>query len=419
MNLFTIKFRYLKLILILLFHLSFISARGQNPDFNQPATRLADWKYVAIGGSLTAGVSAGGVRNHSIKAAFPALIAKQLGTNFTLPLFDKGFEKGTGSIKAVTVSNVIHLVPDEEAVVAEESLPAVQGSIGNIAIPFMKVRELAIKETEPGAFIPSFDKKTYRYLDRLLIDNQKGETSYSQVIQERATGSDLFTWELGTDDFVEYYIKGAIGQSISFVTNEREGYYPERNILIDLIRKGSKGVIANIPEILSFPYFNLFKNDQLRSRFGEGIYVKRYGGRDTRLLEPGDILLPSENVAALVSGNSDIGLSYENALEDNEVIGVEEIADIEYYNFLIGKFASESGIEVVDIKGLYNKIFEGGFVTEDGVAINPAFPEGNFFSSDGIFPSAIGHAVIANEFIKSINKAYKTNIPLVSVKSIH
>ena len=417
MNYLTKKYSFHKLIPILI-HFSWHTAKGQNPNLDT-AIRHSDWKYVAIGGSLSAGVSSGGIRNQSITASFPALIAKQIGANFTLPMFDKGFEKGTGSLKVVSVSDVIYFVPDENAVVNEERLPAVQGTIGNIAVPFMKVRELAVKETEPGAFTPSFEKKTYRHLDRLLSDNQKGETSYSQVIQERAKSSELFTWELGIDDFVDYYTKGAFGQSVNFVTNEREGYYPERNVLLGLIKNGSKGVIANIPDILSFPYFNMIKSDQLLSRYGEEIYVKRYGGRDSRLLEAGDILLPSVNVTGLISGNPNVGLSSENALEDNEVIGVEEIADTQYYNFLIEKFATESGIAVVDLKGLYIKILKGGFVTEDGVTIDPAFPKGNFFSADGIFPTAIGQAVIANEFIKTINKAYKTNIPLVSVKFIN
>ena len=41
-----------------------------------------------------------------------------------------------------------------------------------------------------------------------------------------------------------------------------------------------------------------------------------------------------------------------------------------------------------------------------------------FFSLDGMYPSAIGQAMIANEVIKTINKAYNMDIPLISIREI-
>lgn len=53
-----------------------------------------------------------------------------------------------------------------------------------------------------------------------------------------------------------------------------------------------------------------------------------------------------------------------------------------------------------------------------GLFIDPSFPDGNFFSDDGINPTATGNAVIANETINVINKDYKIRIPLINVSEL-
>ena len=73
-------------------------------------------------------------------------------------------------------------------------------------------------------------------------------------------------------------------------------------------------------------------------------------------------------------------------------------------------------VPLVVINSLYTKILAGGYVTDDGVKVDASYPKGNFFSSDGIYPTAFGQAVIANEVIKTINNFYKTNIPLINTK---
>lgn len=52
--------------------------------------------------------------------------------------------------------------------------------------------------------------------------------------------------------------------------------------------------------------------------------------------------------------------------------------------------------------------------TDDGITVNSSWArEGNFFSADGIYPTAFGQAVIANEVIKTLNKHYGLEIPLL------
>ena len=73
---------------------------------------------------------------------------------------------------------------------------------------------------------------------------------------------------------------------------------------------------------------------------------------------------------------------------------------------------------MVDLQGLYKRILEGGYISHDGVKIDPSYPSGNFFSADGIHPSSIGQGVVANEFITTINTHYDSKIPLINISGI-
>lgn len=351
-------------------------------------------RYVAIGGSLSAGVKDGGINMDSQVSAFPNLLARQMGIDsFSLPLIESVF------------------APDEK-------LPKISGPVDNLAVPYLKVRELATRENEPGAFLPDFDKESYRHLNRYIEAGKEGNASYISVVKDRLTDIDFFTWELGADDFIEYFSKGAYNIPISFVTSEREGNFPEHEILKELIAKRAKGVIANVPEIQSFPIYHFYKAKSILDNSNQPVFIERYGKNDVRLLDSRDLLLPTETIGQLANNATDVGLSEENPIPDDHVIGHEELVRVDWYNQLISGFAKQNQLPLVDLHGLYERIFRGDYTSHDGVRIDPSYPNGNFFSADGVHPSAVGQAVIANEFIRTINSGYGSQIPLISIKSI-
>jgi hypothetical protein len=204
------------------------------------------------------------------------------------------------------------------------------------------------------------------------------------------------------------------------MTQHREGYFPERDMWVSLQAKGAKGVVLNVPDVVKFPWYQYYTYNKLTAQRGTSIYVERYGRNDVRLADPRDLFLPSEGVIGLLTGNSaeQRGTSPDNPLLDSEVIGWEELVSVASYNQVLRTVASQNGLPVVDLFGLYEKILAGGYVTDDGVRIDPSYPKGNFFSADGVYPSAIGQGVIANEVIRTINSFYNTSIPLVKISQI-
>jgi hypothetical protein len=100
----------------------------------------------------------------------------------------------------------------------------------------------------------------------------------------------------------------------------------------------------------------------------------------------------------------------------NFVLDRDEIQQIQdrtaTLNGIIAKVASNVGMPVVDIHALFEEITNHPPVL-GGIPLTHHYL-GGIFSLDGVHPSNIGHALIANAFIQTINSRYSASIPPVS-----
>lgn len=182
--------------------------------------------------------------------------------------------------------------------------------------------------------------------------------------------------------------------------------------------------LANVPDILDFPYFKIMTNELLIRGMSGQKYIYYKGGSQPELITQTDYIhLPTSTFDSLASTKVHIalkkGLTEKNPINGNGQLLVKTTVEgnklgIKNFNNTIQKNCEKYGFALVDLNNLYNKILSGKYI-EDGVLIDPTYPNGNFFSSDGFYPTALGQAVIANEFIRSINSTYKTDIPLIKV----
>jgi hypothetical protein len=86
------------------------------------------------------------------------------------------------------------------------------------------------------------------------------------------------------------------------------------------------------------------------------------------------------------------------------------------YNLEIAQEAAASGATLVDIYSLINDLAANG-VLVGGQTLTTDFM-GGLFSLDGVHPTNTGYAIIANEFIKTMNSFLRTNIPLADVVKV-
>lgn len=89
------------------------------------------------------------------------------------------------------------------------------------------------------------------------------------------------------------------------------------------------------------------------------------------------------------------------------------------YNATIATIASTYGIALADMNTVMGQLVSG-LQVEDGTLYSAdyfssaATASNVLFSLDGVHPNARGYAVIANQFIHTINSFYNANIPLVN-----
>jgi hypothetical protein len=114
--------------------------------------------------------------------------------------------------------------------------------------------------------------------------------------------------------------------------------------------------------------------------------------------------------------NNTIGVTY--PMEDKAILSAGEVALIktatDAYNAKIKAVATAKGLAFVDANALMAQVSSGGIVA-NGFTVTGSFITGGGFSTDGVHPSPRGYALIANEFIKSINSTYGSNIKGVDI----
>ena len=106
-------------------------------------------------------------------------------------------------------------------------------------------------------------------------------------------------------------------------------------------------------------------------------------------------------------------------LDDTDVLTPTEIAAIQAraveYNNVIQQAASQRDIPVADIRGLFDRFAAPGGLHVGPFRFGPEYISGGIFSLDGFHLTDIGYMFFANEYIRTINRAYDEDIPVASI----
>ncbi|GAA4164871.1 SGNH/GDSL hydrolase family protein [Chryseobacterium ginsenosidimutans] len=109
------------------------------------------------------------------------------------------------------------------------------------------------------------------------------------------------------------------------------------------------------------------------------------------------------------------GISY--PLENQHVLSKTEAAAVktavDAYNTAIRGLADSYGLAFVDANNKMIDLNSQSGISWDGVKYTAKFVTGGTFSLDGVHLTGRGYAIVANEFIKAINKKYRSTLPQV------
>lgn len=433
----------------IVFLLAIMIATGCKPKLDAPDPdkgSIDPTKYVAIGNSITAGFADAALYYDGQLVAYPNLLAEQLktvgGGNFVQPLVAAN-SVGMGSslntrlilglkadCKGVTSLSPLPLAASGDVTIFTNNISA-QGPFNNLGVPGAK----AITTVYPGYGDPSKGLGNYNpFFTRMLSPSEQATASMlSKAAEQSPTFFSLF---IGSNDVLGYSLSGGTSDAITpSAGGPGIGFDASIDLIIStMIHSATKGVIGNVPDVTSIPYFTTIPYNGLTldatqaaqlSAAYSALGISFTAGSNAFMIQdgmaPGGVRKIKANELVLLTTPQDSlkcsGWGSSKPLPDKYVLTETEIAKIQIavsaYNNKLKTAATANGLAYVDVNGFLAQCKKG--IVYNGINFNTSFVSGGAFSLDGVHLTPRGNAMLANEFIRAINSRYGSNIPEVDV----
>jgi lysophospholipase L1-like esterase len=353
-------------------------------------------RVVVVGDSLSAGFQNDSLLDTQQVHGWASDLANQANVPLTLPL-----------IAPPGIPNVLQLLFAGPPPIVEPT-PG-PSSVGRDD-PFVQATDLAVPDAllqDALTAVPSPTSLDFNYLVLGLPGlYEKPPVALSQVgWAEALKPTTIFVW-IGNNDILGAATAGSPAGATS-LSSFSSNY---GKLMNQLTSTGATLVVANIPDVTVAPYFT--PATTIAQEAGLPLFVT-----DAVLgIGPGDYVLPA-GVALIpeILANPSLGpLPSSDVLRAVQVLEARALVD--GYNLIIAIQAALHGAVLVDIHSLANQIRSQG-VEANGLHLTNAFL-GGIFSLDGVHPTNTGYAVIANQFITTLNQQRGTSIPLVDINSV-
>jgi lysophospholipase L1-like esterase len=344
--------------------------------------------YVALGDSLTAGMSNGALVETHQRRSYPALLAAQAGVSaFEQPLIS---EPGIPTELAL-----VTLIPPVVSTKATKQGAPLRLELArpynNLGVPAANVSDLLTRVTDGGGFHD-------------LILRGRG-TALAQGLSLKPT---MVTLWIGSYDLLGAVVSGRAieGVTLTPVASFKAAF---QSVVNAIKASGASAVAANVPDVTTIPFVNTIQPIVV----GPTGAPVRVNGQTVALIGPNGplpanslitlaaapLLLKGDGIPTAVGGTG-------RALPDEVILDLGEVAAIRervgQYNQAIAEICQGAGIPVLDIHSFYANAAAHGYMV-GGVTLTSAFLSGGLFGYDGVHPTDLGYALIANEWIRLIN----------------
>ncbi len=448
----------------------FLASCTTNSDNNpQPGPSGVDFtSYVAVGNSLTAGYANGALYISGQKYGWANDLAKQLravGGNgtFRIPLMPT--EEGVGmseSSKGTPVLRTKLVLGQTTDCLGNTSIGPVpadpnasqamlyfyltadvsaMGPYNNLGVPGIRVTDLF----NPNLALsnPFFGRMAYSVKDILQTYAAKVHPTF-------------FTLWIGNNDVLGYAASGGTGVITPMDGAAGKGFKASMEAEVKYLTSlTTGGIIADIPDITSVPYFNTIpynaipltqtQADQLNAAYakynavmaqlGLPYKISFQAGQNPMVIADKDMPLPDslsflkirqmkkDELVILETPVDSIkcaGWGSVKPIPDQYILTEKEIQTVktatDNFNAVMKNLADQYNLAFVDFNAIMKDIDKNG-LTMNGIKFTTKYITGNLFSLDGIHLTPQGNAAVANYFIKAINQKYGTKIPEVDVST--
>ena len=377
-------------------------------------------RYVALGDSLTAAYASDGLAQLYQDHSFPAILAGQFGmSGFQQPTISNPGIPAVLELKQLVVANG-QVVP----VIARKSgqgqpinatLPT---PYNNLGIPGANTNDLLTKKGNIQNIITGQINPATLMYDLILRDNTT--TAVQQAIGLQGT---IYTVWAGNND-----VLGAAVYSVAIdgvTLTPAATFQQQYATLIGAIRQyrpNAAIVVGTIPDVTAIP-FTTTVAPYIYTPQGQKVYLLGEAGplTDNDRVTLGASALIQQGYGIPGTGKllPEGSFSPTTGLTPGVILRGAELGAIATrvgeLNTIIESVAAATAATVVDFNAIYDDVLQNGYRV-GGVTLTGAFLTGGIFSYDGVHPQTLGNAVIANEFVKAINAAYGTEVPLVNLR---
>ena len=223
---------------------------------------------------------------------------------------------------------------------------------------------------------------------------------------------------IGNNDVLGAVIRGRAveGATVTPAATFRTAYQQ----LINAVRAtGARIVAANIPDVTAVPYVTTLSRVVVNPATGLPLVIN---GQQVPLLGP-DGPLPPGTLVTLAAGTllaQGHGIPTAaggrgTPLPDEVILDPAEVSflrdRVNANNQAIAEIAAAAAIPVVDVNAFYRSVLSGGY-TVGGVVLSNNFLTGGVIGYDGVHPTELGYAILANEWIRVINASGGTLDPV-------
>lgn len=417
------------------------------PSLNGKSGNADLSKMVSLGNSLTAGYQSGTLYISATQYAYPYLIAKQAGMEISgIAVSDPGLG---GRLEIKSLSPFTLFTNPKQGTVLNANYPA---PFQNLGVPGALAYDVLQATSSTNCASALFGGTPNPFFDLILRNGATGTKTPIQLALEQ--NPTFITLWIGNNDVLGYATSGGVSPAAPTPVANFQAIYNGIANAITASGKQDKGVVANIPDVTSIPFFTtvgpqIAVSIPWRQLGIPGLVYQKSSGvgvADSASLISGTnlVTLRGTTYAPLLGQPTgryyrDLGIAVpagfdttkpfgfhpQNPWPNALILDVDEIqvasTAINNYNSIIANFASSVKFGLVDMNKLFRDIrqndFTGGTVF-NGRVFTTTFVTGGLFSLDGVHPSSQGQGIIANEFIKVINSKFNANFPLVDVSAI-
>jgi len=370
-------------------------------------------RYVSTGNSITAGFQSGGINDSTQLQSYAVLLARAMRSPFFIPAMAK-----PGCPPPYTnVFTRTRLTPPGYPVSTDSScylraIPRIPPPyISNTAVPGAEVLDI-YNNLDPAS---NANALTTFFL---------GGLTQAQMLQ-RADPTFVTVW-IGNNDVLGAVLDTANAGDTTQITDTALFTQRYTALLdsVDATRASGKGVLIGVANVTLIPYAS--KGDVYffikvgTTNFPANFQVAANCAPDTLGGQGTTTLVPFPHGLGLIGlATADPGNTYTLDCNVPQVIVPAErtrlIAAVTAYNTFIAAQATARGYAYVDPNALFSALPAGAIPsfpnTTGADAVNRPF--GDYFSRDGVHPSALAHRLIANTLTQVINAEYTTTLPPV------